>query len=142
MRAPITEADVALLTPYVAEANIFEMVDAIGRGDGKRAMSLAQKLLNEGNDPLSLLGMINRQFRLLILAREHMDTHHSVEDLSSALGLHQFVAKKVGAQARQFKDIAQLEDIYRKLVQLDFRIKTGQTEDKLALQLFIAGVTR
>jgi DNA polymerase-3 subunit delta len=139
---PITEADVALLTTYVAEADIFQMVDAIGQGDGKTAMTLVQKLLRDKNDPLSLLGMINRQFRLLILAREHMDTHHSVANLASDLGLHEFVAKKVAGQARQFKDIHQLEDIYRKLAELDFKIKTGQSEATMALQLFIAGVTR
>jgi len=139
---PITEQDVALLTTYVAEANIFDMVDAIGRGDGQTAMTLAQNLLDDGNEPLSLLGMINRQFRLLILAREYMDTHHSVAGMGSALKLHEFVAKKVGGQARQFKNIQQLEDIYRKLAELDFKIKTGQSEATMALQLFIAGVTR
>jgi DNA polymerase-3 subunit delta len=139
---PITEADVALLTTYVAEADIFQMVDAIGQGDGKTAMTLVQKLLRDKNDPLSLLGMINRQFRLLILAREYMDTHHSVANLASDLGLHEFVAKKMAGQARQFKDIQQLEDIYRKLAELDFKIKTGQSEATMALQLFIAGVTR
>jgi len=62
--------------------------------------------------------------------------------MGSALKLHEFVAKKVGGQARQFKNIQQLEDIYRKLAELDFKIKTGQSEATMALQLFIAGVTR
>lgn len=137
---PIREADVAVLTPYVAEANIFDMVDAIGQQDGKTAMTLLQKLLAEGAEPLSILGMINRQFHLLILAREYMDNGGGSSDLASALGVHSFVAQKVGQQARRFS-LETLENIYRKLVDLDFRIKTGQIEADMALQLFIAGVT-
>jgi DNA polymerase-3 subunit delta len=137
---PIREADVATLTPYVAEANIFDMVDAIGQQDGKTAMTLLQKLLAEGAEPLSILGMINRQFHLLILAREHTDNGGGSSDMASVLGVHSFVAQKVGQQARRFS-LETLESIYRKLVDLDFRIKTGQVEADMALQLFIAGVT-
>ena len=43
----ISEADVAALTPYVAEANVFEMVDALAAGDGARALELIQLSLRE-----------------------------------------------------------------------------------------------
>lgn len=139
---PIHERDVAAMTPYVAEANIFEMVDAIGRQDGKTAMTIAQQLLTEGSEPLSLFGMINRQFRLLILAREYLDEHGSTDGLAKATGMSDFVAKKVGGQARQFGSVETLEGIYRKLADYDFQIKTGKMSDQMALEVFIAGVTR
>lgn len=139
---PITEADVALLTPYVAEADIFAMVDAIGHQDGKTALKIAQNLLNHGNEVLSLLGMIYRQFRLLILAKEYLDGRGNPAEMGKALGVHDFVAKKIAGQARQFQSLAQLESIYQKLGELDYRIKTGKIEAEMALQLFIVGVTR
>jgi DNA polymerase III subunit delta len=136
----IRESDVAEMTSYVAEADVFEMVDAIGQQNGKLALRLAQNLMEKNNDPLSLLGMINRQFRLLVLARENLD-NPSQGPMAAALGVSEFVARKVGPQAKRFANIEQLEEIYRKLADLDFRIKTGRIEAEMAVQLFIAGVT-
>ena len=139
---PITEADVALMTTgYVAQADIFEMVDAIGVQDGKTAMQLMQKLLKEGSDPLSMLAMIARQFRLLILAKEYIEETGSASGLDKAIGIHPFVAKKMGQQAHRFESLRNIEDIYRKLADMDFRIKTGKIEQVTALELFIASVT-
>ena len=47
---PITEADVTLLTPYVAEASMFEMVDALAEGRGKVAVSLVHRLLEQEDE--------------------------------------------------------------------------------------------
>lgn len=137
----ITEDDVAAMTAYVAEANIFEMVDAIGQGNGKQAIQLTQRLLEEGNDPLSLFGMIIRQFRLLLLTREYIMETGSTHGLDKAIGVARFIAdKKLPAQVRHF-DMEHLEAIYHKLADLDYEIKTGKIEAELALQLFITGVT-
>ena len=43
----ITEADVHTLTPYVSETDIFKIVDAMGRGDGKVALRLIYRLLED-----------------------------------------------------------------------------------------------
>src|SRR5690606_430934 len=80
---PITQADVALLTAYVPEPDIFRMVDAIGQQDGKTAMQICTALLVT-QELLSLFGMINRQFRLLILAREYMDQTGNVSGIAAA----------------------------------------------------------
>ena len=72
----ISEEDVAALTPYVPEANVFEMVDALANGDGARAMRLIYRSLHDNpKDPgFALYGLIVRQFRLLVIAKEHLDT--------------------------------------------------------------------
>ena len=137
----ITVQDVKLLTPYVSEPDIFKMVDAIGQQDGRTAMTICMELLND-QEALSLFGMINRQFRLLILAREYIDQHGNSAGMADALGIHEFVAKKLGSQARAFGSLEQIEGIYRTLTNYDFSIKTGKVTDVMALQLFIAGVTK
>lgn len=138
----ITEADVEAMTAYVAEANIFELVDAIGQQNGRLAFTLMQRFLSEkGNEPLQIMAMIGRQFRLLILAREYLD-YGGEGTMASALGVTDFVARKVGGQAKRFASVKQLEDIYRKLADLDDRIKTGRIDDETALQTFVAGITQ
>lgn len=135
---PISEADVALLTPYVAEVSIFEMVDALGRRDGATAVRLLHRLLADG-EPLPIFGMIIRQFRLLIMAREFLNEGGAPRQAGSALGVHPFVGEKVAAQAKVFTQ-EQLEAIYRHLLDTDLAIKTGKVEAALALDLLIAGI--
>lgn len=135
---PITEADVALLTPYVTEANIFEMVDALGRRDSATALRLLHRLLQE-DDPLPVFGMIVRQFRLLLLAREYLNEGGTPRQAGTVLGVHPYVGEKVSTQARVFT-LEQLEAIYRYLLDTDVAIKTGKVDATLALDLLVAGV--
>lgn len=136
----ISAADVALLTPYVAEADVFEMVDAIGRRDGATAARLLHRLL-EDDDPLRLFGMIVRQFRLLLQAREYLNEGGTPRGIGQAIGVHPYVGEKLAAQVRFFTQ-EQLETIYRFLFDTDLGIKTGKVEGVLALGLLIAGVSQ
>ena len=138
----IREEDVIAMTPYVAPANIFHMVDALATGRGPAALAILQDLLAEkGRDPIMLFGMIIRQYRLLILAREQLDQGAGRQvNLASALGIHSFVARKLGEQARRYT-LPRLQAIYRKLHQQDIAIKSGEREAALALQMLVAELT-
>jgi len=135
----ITEDDVALLTPYVAEASMFDMVDALAEGRGQAAARLLHRLLDQQEDVFSLYGMIIRQFRLLLLAKEHLATGGYPGSISEAIGVHRFVAEKLGKQTRNFT-LEQLEQIYRTLQDYDAQMKTGRIEPMLALDLLIASL--
>jgi len=137
----INEADVTLLTPYVAEASMFEMVDALAEGRGKVAIALVHRLVEQEDDVFGLYGMITRQFRLLLLAKEHLVNGGSPKEIASAISVHPYVAEKLAKQARSFS-LEQLETIYRALQDYDFKMKTGQIKPFLALDLLIAGLTR
>ena len=119
---PISEADVLLLTPYVAEASMFGMVDALAEGRGKVAFSLVQHLLEQDEDVFGLYGMITRQFRLLLLAKEHLSSGGSPRDIASAIGVHPYAAEKLAKQTRSFT-LEQLEAIYRRFARLRLQDK-------------------
>ncbi len=137
---PISEDDVRLLVSYVQEANIFEMVDALGRRDGQRAAQLLHQLLDEGEHPLALLGMIVRQFRIMIQVKELSERGLSQQKTTARLKLHPFVVKKTTRQAMNFS-MEQLETVYRKLLATDVAIKTGQMDDVLALDMLVVGLS-
>lgn len=136
----IVEADVALLTPYVAEAGMFDMVDALAEGRGQTAAKLIHRLLDQQEDVFSLYGMIVRQFRLLLLAKEHLTTGGYPAGIAEAIGVHRFVAEKLAKQSRNFT-LEQLERIYRTLHDYDIRMKTGRIDPVLAVDLLIASLT-
>lgn len=137
---PITEKDVNLLVSDASTSSVFDLVDALGKREGKRAAHELHHLLDQGENPLGLLAMIVRQYRLLILVKEMQGRNLSPDAMAKELGQHPFAIKKINEQARHYRDIAQLEAIYRRLLEIETEIKTGQTSDVLALDLLVAGV--
>lgn len=138
--AVIAPADVTLLSPYVAAASIFDLVDALGNRNGRRASLLLQQKLNEGIDPFYLFSMFVRQFRLLIQVKELADAGYRPQGISRELKLHSFVVGKLFQQARGFSQ-RELEQIYRRLLDVDVDVKTGQDDMQTALYLLVANLT-
>jgi DNA polymerase III subunit delta len=136
---PITSEDIDLLVPYSQDAVIFDMVDALGKRDGRTAAQTLHRLLEEGEHPLGLLGMITRQFRLLIQIKELKAKGVSSRDGAKALGLHPFPTRKIYNQATYFT-AEQLEKVYRHLSHTDVSIKTGKIDAEVALDLLVAGL--
>jgi len=137
--APITEADVAALTPYVAEANLFNMIDALAEGRGQLALTLMHRALREkDNNPFSMFGRVTSHFRNLLLAKEAYLLGTSV--MTAVGARHSFVAEKFTKQARLFT-LDELETIYRRLQRYDADMKIGRIDAELALDLFVAQVT-
>ena len=136
---PVEVEDVDLLVAAAGQADIFAMVDALGNGDAKTAMSTLRRLL-VGQDALSLLGMVVRQFRLLLLTREVIEGGGREAEVVREVGVQPFVAAKISAQARRFS-LPALEAIYRRLLGVDEAITTGQMEGDVALETFVARIT-
>jgi DNA polymerase-3 subunit delta len=138
----VNEDDVRALIADVRQGDVFEMVDAIGYGDGEKAMMMLRRLLEPGT-ALSLFGMIVRQFRLLIQVRELLDENsgRSPEEMASEIGVHPYPIKKITPQAKYFT-LTQLKGIYLHLSELDQAIKTGKLNEELALDLLIASLTQ
>ena len=139
---PVTEEDVHYLVLDVRQGDVFEMVDAIGYGDGKKAMFMLRRLL-EDSDPLPLFGMIVRQFRLLIQVRELVEENPGQDHFSIAktIGSHPYPIQKLMPQVKLFS-LEQLKKIFHQLSEVDQAIKTGQLEGGLALDLLIASLTQ
>jgi len=127
--------DVEAVCIVTSQQSVFDFVDALSNGNGKLAQYLLHRLL-ETEDPFSLWGMVVRQFRLLIQAREILDGRGNQNDVARALGVHPFVAEKTTGQAAHFS-IESLEAIYRRLLKIDEGVKTSQLTLDLALDTLV-----
>ncbi len=136
---PVEVGDVERLTPYSGEANVFEMVDALGNRNGQHALKMLHRLL-EQDEPIRLFAMIVRQFRLLLLTKELLNAGYREAEISRQLKTHSFVVRKLINQTRHFSMEA-LEGIFRRLLDVDRAIKTGQTEWDVALDTLITTLT-
>ncbi|MFA5874333.1 MAG: DNA polymerase III subunit delta [Anaerolineales bacterium] len=137
---PVTLLDVDRVSIVSAQGNVFELVDALGQGDGKKAQRVLHQLLEE-EEAFELWGMVIRQFRLLLQARELLDASASIPEVQKALGLHEFVAQKVTNQAKRFS-LSALESIYHKLLEIDEGAKTSQVPLDLALDTLVVELAK
>ncbi len=138
----ISVEDVRTMVPYVQSADvIFNMVDALGQRNAQNAALYLHRLLDAGDHPLSIFGMIVRQFRLLIQTRWLIDERQTVPDITNRLKLHPYVAQKIYSQALRFTP-PQLRAAYALLLEMDLAIKTGKVEVATAMDLLVAKLTR
>jgi len=137
---PINTSDVEAVCIVTSQQSVFDFVDALSNGNGKSAQHLLHRLL-ESEDLFSLWGMVVRQFRLLLQAREILDGRGNKDDVARALHVHPFVAEKTAGQAARFS-IEALESVYRKLLRIDEEVKTSHLTLDLALDTLVVELTR
>jgi DNA polymerase-3 subunit delta len=137
--AEIDLPDVALLSPYAAEARVFDLTDALGERRGAAAAEAFQRQLQQGTDPFQIFAMVVRQFRLLIQVREMAESGARPADIARQLSVHPFVAEKLAKQARGYT-MPQLEQIYGRLLAIDVDVKTGKADLLTSLHLLVAGL--
>lgn len=131
---PISRADVQLLTPFHAHADVFALVDSLGSRDARGAVAHLHALLQD-HDPQYALHMIARQVRLLIQAREALDQRS--DPPGAFTRLPPFVQAKVRAQAGHFS-AAELDGLHRHLLDLDLAVKSSRVDLAAGLDTLIA----
>ena len=134
----IEEADVNLLVPQVRESNIFSAVDAMIDGKPTAALRFLHRLKQDGVEVYRIIAMVERQLRLLALARDSMDQGVSQSEIGKRMGVtSQFVVRKTVDQARRHT-MGDISGRYHRLLEADLSIKRGVMEPDLALELLVA----
>lgn len=136
---PVEADDVARLVAPVDTENVYRLIEAIADRDGPTAATLLHTFLDGGEEPLSLLGKIARQFHQLAHVRALLDSGVPAGEHARVVGVPPFVARKLAGQARRFS-AAFLDAALKRLLDIDVGIKTGRTAGPIALDLFVAGV--
>ena len=134
--APITIEHVRRMVTHSQEADIFQIIEAIGTRQWQKAIAELRRILHEGAHPLYVLTMIQWQYRLIAQAHALGDEHLSSQALAKRLGTSPYPAGKAQNQARRYTR-EQLVATYDRLLETDLAIKTGKLEAPLALELFI-----
>ncbi|HHX58758.1 MAG TPA: DNA polymerase III subunit delta [Candidatus Moranbacteria bacterium] len=128
-----TLKDVKAICQGQVEGKIFDLVDAVGRGDKSRALRLKSQLLNQGENEFYIFSMIIFQARNLLkvseCARKGISDKRAV---SQKTGLHPFVAQKTLSQLRNFSS-NKIAEIYKLAAEID--LKSKQSDFQMAREL-------
>ncbi|TLS53735.1 DNA polymerase III subunit delta [Paenibacillus antri] len=132
----IASEHVEALAVRTSEQNVFLLVEELAKLRPERAMTIFHDLLKEKEEPIKLLSLIARQFRMMLGAKELAKQGFSGPQIASQLGAHPYAVKIAGEQAKRFRTET-LERLMKELADLDVAMKSGGIDKALGLELFI-----
>ena len=118
----ISREDVAEMVTEALPGSTWAFLDAVGYRRTAEALTLAERLLNEGSALPLLVAQLHRRLRELIVIRSHVDGGTKPSDLVRILRLQPFRAQKLTEQARTWT-ADQLDETLRGLLELDLLSK-------------------
>ncbi len=97
----ITADDVRALVSDASEEMIWNLTDALGQRNGRNAMRALRELRRNDQSPIGLVGLIARQYRLLIKVKTAMQGARGDEfAIAKQIGEKPFPVKKASAAGR------------------------------------------
>lgn len=135
-REEISSGDVEAVCVQQTTNRIFDMITSISRKDQKKALELYYDLLTLKEPPMRILYLISRNFNQLLMVKELTAGGSSSAVIAEKMGIAGFLVGKLGAQAKLFKT-STLRSAIEECVSLEEAVKTGQLDDRLAVELLI-----
>ena len=136
----INSATVEELVPRAREHTTWELWDAILERNRKRALRLTERLLDDGNDPLMILGALAGLYRRLLAAKDLMARGAPAEEVNRATGRYGRNAADFNARVSRS---AREEIVHglRRITQVDNAIKNSEATPRLQIQYLVAELT-
>lgn len=129
----ITIKDIEDISSRGFNDNVFDLTDAIMKKDFKKIYACYNDLIIVGNDPIKILSLISSQFILIYQCKLLEKNGKNKEQMKEILGIHPYRIKLF--LETDFL-IYELEDIIKKLHQLDYELKSGKSDKTSALETF------
>ena len=124
------------------EGNIFAAIDALLQQKSAIALKSFYKLLNDGATVSSIINMIHRQIRLLILINEIKKSEVKPSEIGKRIGINSSFAIDKLIQQSKLYNLNQLVTILKKLVQMDLEIKTGKIDENIGIEIIISEISQ
>jgi DNA polymerase-3 subunit delta len=118
------------------ELSNFELADHLVARNRRRALQTLQRLLDDGAEPVMLIGLIASNYHRLALAKELMSRGAPNNEVYRQVGIFGRSREEFLATARR-SDVSQLSRSIERIAAADLAIKTSQATPRLQLELLI-----
>ena len=130
------EADVAAVVSDTRIESIFDLTDAMGRGDRSTALTLLARVLAEGQAPLMVLAMMTRHFRQMWKISELMAQQVPQGELPRRVGVSPFFLKGLIQQAARFGH-QDYRHLFHRFLATDLALKSSGGEPRALLEQLV-----
>ncbi len=135
----ITEKDIKASMNGDLDSYVFDFIEALSTNQKDRTYNLMNNLLNSGSNFFQLIALIVNQFELMLEVLELDQKGMPFVDIVKEMSIHEFRVKKAFKAAQRFS-VEKLKKILTNLYEIDRNIKSGNIDQKTALELFIARI--
>ncbi|MDM7922379.1 MAG: DNA polymerase III subunit delta [Pyrinomonadaceae bacterium] len=115
---------VAGLVSYTQEIENFDLTDHLVAGRKKQALTVLKKIMDDGAEPVALLGLISYNFRRMLMAKEMMENGAPRDEVARVVKLRYRDQEPFLAASRR-ADRERLLHILQRLHETDLAIKTS-----------------
>lgn len=136
----IEAKDVEEVCTTLVTSHIFDMVDAIGMRNQRKALQLYNELQALREPPTRILYLIGRQMNILLQIKDLKKRGTDNNTIAKKVGVPSFAVPKYFKQASLYKT-GQLKDALERAVKADEDIKRGVIQDKMSVELLIFELT-
>ena len=112
------------LVPNGREIDNFQLADDLLAGRASKTLRTLKKILDDGAEPVMILGLISYNFRRLLMAKEMMSSGAERADVARVLKMRYSDHEPFLAAARR-ADAGKLVSILKRLAKTDLAIKTS-----------------
>jgi DNA polymerase-3 subunit delta len=134
------EEDIAAIVSDTRIESIFDLTDAMGRGDRPAVLTLLERVLDEGQAPLMVLAMMTRHFRQMWKISELMAQKVPQSEFPRRVGVSPFFLKGLIHQAGRF-DNRQYRQVFERFLETDLALKSSGAEPRVQLQRLVLDIT-
>ena len=139
-KSVIESADVEAVCITRVTSHIFDMVDAIGVRDQRKALHLYNELQALREPPIRILFLIGRHMNILLQIKDLKKRGFDNKAMASKVGVPPFTVGKYVKQAGMYKT-SQLKYALERCIQADEAINNGTLQDKMSVELLIFELT-
>lgn len=135
-RTTILSEDVEAVVGDFREWSIFELTNATAEGNWERAMKILGRMMQEGEEPVMIVAMLARQFRILAKGMAMLKKGSPKESVAGSLRVPKSSWPSLFQQFRVMKE----QDVKKALLTLeriDRAFKSGGGNPRLILESFI-----
>lgn len=141
-RREITLADVNLLVTADIGSDIFGFTEALIAKNEAKSFELLTELLESGQNELYVLTMMVYQFRTMLIVFELSERGLNNSAIASQGKIHPFVVSKIRSSCGKNTSQKSIEKIFTYLAKVDYAIKSGESDARMALNLAVASICR
>lgn len=124
------------LVPHSRELTNFELTDYLLANDKTRSLQVLKKILDDGAEPLMLLGLLSYNFRRLFLAKEMMIEGVDRAEVKRVMRIHYSKEQSFLETARR-TDREKFAWILERLAKADLSIKTSVATPRLQIEMLV-----
>ncbi|MGC5328479.1 DNA polymerase III subunit delta [Brevibacillus sp. SYSU BS000544] len=132
---------IRMLASRTLEQDVFALIEAVVSGTLSEAFRILYDMTKMGEEPIKLLALFARQIRMLLHVKTWAPRGYSQQQLATMLKVHPFAIKKAMEQSKHFEEEG-LRRLLHQLAEEDYRMKSGQVNKQLAIELFITRVAQ